>query len=99
MYTFSRNLGLNKGKRRLFLEGAVLSENGINHGHRWNIISNGDNHIIVNIDPNGKRKIAGSPARPIIDMAGKTITDAFADSIERVSIERIAGGIIITGIK
>ena len=96
---FERNLGLNKGKRRLWLEGAVLLENGIEHGMRWNIISNGDNHIIVEIDTNGKRKIAGKPARPIIDIAGKTITDVFADTIERVKIERISGGIVITGIK
>ena len=96
---YTRNLGINKGKRRLWLEGAILTDNGINHGMRWNIISNGDNHIIVEIAENGKRKIAGKPARPIIDIAGKTITDAFADTIERVSIARISGGIIITGIK
>jgi hypothetical protein len=94
----SRNLGLNKGKRRLWLEGAVLSENGINYGDRWNIIK-GDNHIIVINDPQGKRKVAGKPTRPIIDMAGATITDCFADTIERVSITQMQTGIVIQGIK
>jgi DNA (cytosine-5)-methyltransferase 1 len=99
MAIFERNIGLNKGKRRLWLEGAVLTENGINHGHRFDVVSNGDNHLVIHINPDGKRKIAGKPARPIIDMSAATITNAFNDSIKRVTVQPISNGLVITGIR
>ena len=82
----SRKIGLNKGKRRIWLEGAVLSNAGFNHGDRFNVY-HGKNVLEIVWDLHGKRKIAGKPGRPIIDMSAGTIDASFAADIVRVEID------------
>ena len=94
----TRKLGMNRGKRRLWIEGAILNTNGFEHGTRYNVI-NGDNKLTITIDPQGKRKVAGKPDRPITDMSGSTITNSFADDIAVVSITAVKEGLIIKGVK
>ena len=100
----TRKIGLNKGQRRIWLEGKILLKNGFTHGDRFDVISNGDNHLIIAKNAQGERKISGKPdkqgnPRPIIDMSASTITSAFNDNIKMVSIAPINNGIVLTGIK
>jgi len=100
MKQVTRKIGLNKGKRRIWLEGAVLTDNGINHGMRFNVV-NQDNALVISIDPDGKRKIAGRVDRPVIDMSAATITDSFADDIKTVTVNPHHNqlALVLTGIK
>ena len=68
----SRKVGTNRGKARIWLEGNELTSNGIKHGMRFDVNPIG-NGLAIMISPNGKRKIAGTAARPIIDMSGRTV--------------------------
>lgn len=73
--TFTRNIGLNRGKPRLWIEGNHLVRAGLDHGSRWNLIPNADGvGFTIQNDPEGERKIAGKPGRPIIDVVGATLT-------------------------
>lgn len=69
----TRKLGANRGATRLWLEGPVLLENGLRNGDRWSLYPD-DNGITVVSGPEGERKIAGTPDRPIIDInSSKTL--------------------------
>jgi DNA (cytosine-5)-methyltransferase 1 len=94
----TRKIGVNKGKRRIWLEGKVLTNAGINHGQRFNIIQS-DNMLSIIIDPAGERKIAGGPNRPIIDMSAATITNSFTDDVAAVTVTQSSLGLILMGIK
>jgi DNA (cytosine-5)-methyltransferase 1 len=94
----TRNIGMNKGKRRIWLQNGELTDNGIHHGMRFDAVPSG-NVLEIIINPEGKRKIAGGPDRPIIDMAGKIVTDAFGDDVASFTIEKFAKGIRLVGVK
>ena len=94
----TRKLGMNKGKRRLWIEGAVLNTHGFTHGKRFNVETSA-NMLVITTSLDGKRKIAGKPGREIIDMSAKTITDAFADTVKIVSIECSKNRLVIRGVK
>ena len=99
MKTITRKIGLNKGKRRIWLEGAVLTSAGFKHGTRFNVV-NTDNVLSIYADLNGKRKVAGKPGREIIDMTAATITASFADTVKVVEIVKGSGVcLILKGIK
>lgn len=73
--TTTRNIGMNKGKPRLWIEGNVLVDAGLDHGQRWNLEPHGDGAgFTIAWHPEGKRKIAGKPGRPIIDITGATLS-------------------------
>ena len=97
MTQVTRKIGMNKGKRRIWLEGAVLTDNGIHHGMRFEVMNN-LNSIDIVITATGKRKIAGRPDRPIIDMSAATITNSFSDEITAVIVEKYGFGLRLTGI-
>lgn len=101
MSKVTRKIGLNRGKRRIWIEGNILIDHGINHGDRWNVI-NSPNSLVILVDPNGKRKVAGTKNRPIIDMSGATITDSFADHTQVVTVEPVKMGmgigLVLTGV-
>lgn len=67
MTTYTRKIGQNRGKPRLWLEGVILSEHGFPHGTRW-IIAKQPPFLLLLADPNGDRKVAGTQERPIIDI-------------------------------
>jgi hypothetical protein len=83
MLTIERNIGRNRGKPRLWIEGQSLIEAGLPHGARWNLEAREGGFDIVRAE-GGKRKIAGTPARPIIDMAGASL--GHLGSVARVAI-------------
>lgn len=64
----TRKIGRNRGKPRLWLEGAVLQTAGFTHGERFDIIHTpGLGMFTIEADPDGKRKVSGSADRPVID--------------------------------
>ena len=73
---YTRKIGMNRGKVRLWLEGAILNTSGFKHGDRFDLVNNGTTIVITN-NPDGKRKIAGKPGREIIDRSASTITASF----------------------
>lgn len=94
MKTKQRNIGQNRGRPRIWLEGQILIESGFNHGDRFTVTNEPDKIIIKN-DPKGKRKIAGKADRPIIDMLGKVIESSFdCDQVFRVDVKKIREGLI-----
>jgi hypothetical protein len=64
--TATRKLGSNRGKTRLWLEGNILSSQGWYTGDRFDVVMI-DGVLKYAKNPNGKRKVAGKPGRPIID--------------------------------
>lgn len=64
--TATRKLGSNRGKTRLWLEGNILSNQGWTTGDKFDVILI-DGVLKYVKNPNGKRKVAGKPGRPIID--------------------------------
>jgi len=68
------NVGENRGKPRVWIEGNFLKDNGIIGGSKVELIIT-DNCINLFSDtdkPN--KKISGSPERPIIDISGAKLT-------------------------
>jgi hypothetical protein len=62
----TRKLGSNRGKTRLWLEGNILENQGWTTGDRFDVVMI-DGVLKYAKNPNGKRKVAGKPGRPIID--------------------------------
>lgn len=92
----TRKIGMNKGARRIWLQNGELTDHGIKHGDRFDVYP-GDNELLIKINPEGKRKIAGKPGREIIDMAGKVVTSSFDDDVDTFQIigQNFAGQIAI----
>ena len=59
----------NKGRARIWIEGARLAGAGFTHHATYNVMATG-NIIGLVLAPDGKRKVSGAPARPIIDLCG-----------------------------
>lgn len=72
--TALRKIGLNRGKPRLWIEGKALVDAGLDHGNRWNLVPLSETSFAIVGTPEGKRKIAGKPGRPIIDIVGATVS-------------------------
>ena len=72
--TATRKLGSNRGKTRLWLEGAILSAQGWHTGDRFDVILI-DGVLKYTKHSNGKRKVAGKIGRPIIDTNTNKISD------------------------
>lgn len=77
MKTYSRKIGRNRGIKRLWLEGAILLENGFAHGAAWSLTKNEDGSLMISVNPEGNRRVAGTVARPIIDINSKAVLEAF----------------------
>ncbi len=88
----TRKVGLSKGKPRIWLEKGELSDNGIHHGMRFDVYPMGYG-IRIEIAATGKRKIAGTPERPIIDMAGKVVSGSGFDHGDEFYIHAVDGGL------
>jgi hypothetical protein len=81
----SRKLGINRGTARLWLEGQILSASGWNRGDHYTVIW-GDNALQYVKDPEGKRKVAGTESRPIIDTNSKKLTPLFGETGSVVTV-------------
>lgn len=81
----TRKIGRNRGKKRLWLEGKVLSENGFPHGTRY-LVSIGPKSICIMVTTNPlldrARTVAGTPERPIIDINSDKILIPFTSKVE-----------------
>lgn len=90
------NIGSNRGRPRLWIEGKFLLASNWNCGDRWNVDPQ-PNRLVLSKDAEGKRKVAGTAQRPIIDMVGKVIEDAFdCNAVSRVIIVATANQIVIS---
>ena len=59
---------------------------------RFDVLPIGEG-LLITINPEGKRKIAGTPARPIIDMSGRTVEAGGFAAGDQFTIDRVKGGI------
>jgi len=96
----------NRGNARIWIEGDILTANGFIHGRRFKrvmVASIGSNAPALTLKfadvrdtDKGKGKIAGTPARPIVDLNGRYVSEfldgashymaTFSDNI--ITIER-----------
>jgi hypothetical protein len=89
--------GANKGNRRIWIEGSRLTDAGLPHGTVLTRTMDGD-ALRLTTDPaaTGRRhRIAGTQARPILDLCGKWVT-AFMDGHVHFTATLEPGGITIT---
>lgn len=69
-------VGRNRGKPRLWLQAAYMAEHGWDRGTRYNVtLSPG--RVLIQATDEGKRKVAGKPGKPIIDLNSKALAEAF----------------------
>lgn len=76
-----RNIGQNRGKPRLWIEGKFLLEAGFTPGLRYNF-----SFDQFWLDPKGTRKVSGKGDRPIIDISGAAVPKA--DFVELTILEK-----------
>ena len=94
MKTQQRNIGRNRERPRIWLEGQILTDAGFKHGDRFDT-TNEANKLIIKRNPDGKRKIAGKKDRPIIDMLGRVIESSFdVDLVSIVDVKKVKDGIL-----
>lgn len=85
----TRKIGQNRGKPRLWLEGAILTAAGFRRGDAWSLVTHSDGFAIV-ADKNGKRKIAGTVSRPIVDITGASLGRVgLCDTVEVVALPQL----------
>lgn len=81
MTKYTRTIGTNRGKQRLWLECLILSANGFAHGAPWRLeVQKAGTGACIDLvaDPEGTRKVAGTAQRPIIDINSKNALESFA---------------------
>ena len=61
----------NKGRARIWIEGARLASAGFTHHATYNVTA-ANSATILTLASDGKRKVSGAPARPIIDLCGRS---------------------------
>ena len=61
----------NKGRARIWIEGARLTSAGFTHHAAYNVTA-ANNATILALATDGARKVSGAPARPIIDLCGRS---------------------------
>tara|TARA_R110002153_G_C13109619_1_gene477513 strand:+ start:249 stop:614 length:366 start_codon:yes stop_codon:yes gene_type:complete len=66
----------NRGKPRVWIEGNFLASSGIFTGMRFDR-SFDDGAMILTFNDEGKHKVSGTAARPIIDLNGAYLIDLF----------------------
>jgi hypothetical protein len=67
------NVGMHRGKGRIWLEGNWLGDAGFPRGARYVcVVSAGD--ILIDAREDGDRKVSGKGDRPIIDMNSAELT-------------------------
>lgn len=94
--TYSRKIGSNKGKARVWLEGACLADAGWTRGDRFSVVMQ-SGRIVYRRDSAGARRVAGADDRPIIDTNTDAILDALGVSVgDIVSVSVSATRVLIT---
>lgn len=85
-----RKIGKNRGVSRLWIEGKSLASSGWSRGQRFDVVWSADSLAYV-ANTDGKRKVAGTADRPIID----TNTDKLGVFAPRVVVNITAECITI----
>lgn len=92
------NIGQNRGRPRLWIEGKFLLDSGWNNGDRWYARVTPGVLLLIK-DSDGDRKVAGTAQRPIIDIVGKVVESAFdCTKVKRVAITATKTQIEIVGV-
>ena len=89
--TYARKIGINRGKPRLWLEGKVLADHGFSCGSPW-LLQQVGSSLVLHATPEGNRKVAGTPQRPIIDINSKVLLAGWEGA--EVSIEVMEQGML-----
>lgn len=76
--TVVRHMGLNRGVLRVWLQGDVLVDAGLPHGTQWNVSRENKSLFIARAPVLGKRRVAGSPDRPVIDICSGQVLEGLA---------------------
>lgn len=90
--TAHHRIGLNRGKRRIWLEGKRVAASGFTPGTTfWQSTTPGQGTICLTLSqPLGDdwkaRKVSGKGDKPIIDMVGAAVSDVFPDYVETVAV-------------
>ncbi len=83
-----RKLGVNRGKRRLWLEGSILLAAGLKPGDKYALRVERDELCMRLLAPGASpsrheepraRTVSGKGAKPIMDLAGGVIVRAFGE--------------------
>ena len=69
-------VGTNRGHKRVWIEGNMLLSFGFTRGLRFARTMRGGKMYLIQ-DPQGKHRVAGTEARPIIDLNGQYLDDLF----------------------
>ncbi len=90
METATRKIGRNRGKPRLWIEGEILNRAGFSHGTEWQLLGATDGLTLqtseaLEVVGVRVRRVAGTPARPVIDIAGASLGDI--GKAEHVTLE------------
>ena len=76
MSSFTLKSGTNKGNRRIWIEGDRLASAGFNRGTFLYRTISGSVLTLSTVPADGrKHRIAGTDARPILDLCGKWVTE------------------------
>ena len=71
-------------RSRIWLEGPRLIDAGFTHGVRYDVRET-PSGIVISAHPEGKRRVAGTPQRPIIDITGAIVRDNFRADFAEVA--------------
>ena len=94
--TITRNIGLNRGKSRIWIEGKSLSDYGWIKGASYAKDNSAKGLIVLTKDVKGKLNVAGGPDRPVLDLCGKYVSIGFV-GFQKVSVEITVEKITIKG--
>lgn len=99
MKTKKLNVGQNRGKSRVWIENGPLTEYGWTRGTRYTFVcqKEGSGWARLNKDTSGKRKVAGTDTRPIIDLCNNQVAE-WTQGAPKVSIEFTSDYILISPI-
>ena len=89
--TYTRNIGQNRGKPRLWLEKAILENSGFPFGTSFDVVNIND-CITIEAKTDGHRRVSGAPNRPIIDINSGVILEGFGPV---VSLTCVANGFLV----
>ena len=86
----------------MWIEGARLVASGFTVGARYDRMATSDeltgNCLTLALSPEGRYKVSGKGAHPIIDVTGATVVTLFA-GCSHVAVRYSAGGITIVGVE
>lgn len=95
MKTYRLNVGSNRGRARLWLQGAVLLDAGLSRGTRYNVEYDETAQVLILKKKDGARKVAGRAVRgsvkdfPIIDINTMALDDLCRSGSRRFDVAEI----------